>query len=126
TTSGTLTVKIKTKNSVVGCGIVEDIMTITILPNPTASVSAISPICEGEASTITFTATPNTTVTYTIGGGANQTIAIGTAGTATLTTSALTANTTIQLINVQYSTEAICIQPLTGSATITVNPLAVV
>uniref|UniRef100_UPI0035B1423E hypothetical protein n=1 Tax=Flavobacterium sp. TaxID=239 RepID=UPI0035B1423E len=60
-------------------------VTITVLPLPTASVS-VSPttICSNESATITFTGTPNATVTYNINGGSNQTIVLNSSGTASL------------------------------------------
>ncbi|MUP44302.1 T9SS type A sorting domain-containing protein [Gramella sp. BOM4] len=99
-----------------------DTMVINFRPDPTASVSAITPICSGTTSTVTFTGTPNTTVTYAVGGGSNQTINIGSTGTATLTTSNLTANTTYNLKSVQYQSAPSCTKTLTGSTTINVTP----
>src|SRR5690606_1458884 len=78
-------------------------------------------ICSGSAADITFTATPNTTVTYRIGAGpGTQTIAVGPAGTATLSTGNLTASATYNLVNVGYTATPSCQQTATGSATITV------
>ncbi|MBF6640140.1 hypothetical protein IVB69_01870, partial [Flavobacterium sp. J49] len=61
-------------------------VTLTVLPLPTVSV-AVNPtiLCLGDSATFTFTGTPNATVTYNIDGGANQTIVLSGAGTATLT-----------------------------------------
>jgi len=63
-------------------------MTITVLTDPTASISGDAAICEGSNSDITFTGTANTTVTYTINRGANQTIGIVGTGSVVLNTGA--------------------------------------
>ncbi|MFN7014395.1 MAG: PKD domain-containing protein, partial [Bacteroidia bacterium] len=59
-------------------------------------------ICDGDNAVYTFTGTPNTIVTYNINGGANQTITLDAAGTATLTLTGLNISTAI---NVTYMTE---------------------
>ncbi len=98
---------------------------ITVIPMPIASVSVQSPICVGENSTITFTGTPNSIITYTIDGGANQTILIGASGTAT-TTNSYTANTTITLVSVSLTGNFTCLTSLSQSVIITVTQLPVV
>jgi uncharacterized protein YjdB len=80
-----------------------------------------TPVCSGSTTTITFTATPNTSVNYTIGGVAQTPISVGASGTATLTTAALTINTTYALTNVAYSIAPTCSAAASGSALITVN-----
>ncbi len=110
------------------CNFVSDEMILTIRPNPTASISVTgaNPICSGSSSQVTFTATPNTTVTYRVNGGADQTIQVGESGTAILPTGNLTTTTTYSLVSVAYSTPPACSQTATGTATVTVNPVAVV
>jgi len=126
-TSGVLTIVIIPDPAQVSCALANDSMTITVLPVPTASVSSTGPICEGESSTVTFTATANTTVTYNIDGGANQTIAVDASGTATLNTGALTSSTTYNLVSVEYTVTPNCTQSIISvSTTITVNPNATV
>ncbi|MES2862778.1 MAG: T9SS type B sorting domain-containing protein [Bacteroidota bacterium] len=78
-----------------------------------------SVVCSGTSATITFTGTPNTTVTYKVNGGANQTISLDNSGTASITTSALVANQTYDLVNVFTSAPA-CSKTETDSVTITV------
>ena len=69
-------------------------MILTMLVNPTASISGSTTICENIDSDITFNATPNTTITYNINGGSSLTIAIDGTGTETINSGSLT-NTTI-------------------------------
>lgn len=99
-------------------------ITLNVLPLPTAAVTSSQTICSGSQVTITFTGTPNAIATYTVNGGANQTIALNASGTATLTNT-YTSNTTITLVSVATTTAPICTQPLTGSVTVTVQPLPV-
>ena len=99
-----------------------DQMTIFFRPNPTATISANSPVCSGTTSTVTVTGTPNTRVTYRIGTGADQTIDIGSSGSANLTTAALSANTTYNLRSIQYQAVPNCSTTLSASTTITVTP----
>ncbi|MBM6498282.1 gliding motility-associated C-terminal domain-containing protein, partial [Flavobacterium macrobrachii] len=93
---------------------------ITVLPLPTASVTANpSTICENGTTTLTFTGTPNATVTYNINGGTNQTITLNAAGTATITVSP-TATGTINIVSVASSGTPSCINPQTSSIPITI------
>ncbi|WP_321370370.1 HYR domain-containing protein [uncultured Draconibacterium sp.] len=121
-TTGDLYVVIHSTNSVGGCGILSDTMIITVLPNPTANISSVSPVCEGETTTVTFTATPNTTVTYNIDGGADQTVDIDATGTVTITTATISASTNYNLVRVEYTTLSTCFQALSGSTTIMLYP----
>ena len=87
--------------------------------SPTASVTA-NTICSGNTGTVTFTGTPNAVVTYTVDGGANQTITLDAVGQYVLTTPVLTANSTYTLVSVFDGTTT---TPLTASATVTVTAL---
>ncbi|MFV8378400.1 LamG-like jellyroll fold domain-containing protein [Flavobacterium sp. LB3R33] len=123
-TSGNITIRIVSNQTTVDCPVVSDEMIITVLPLPTAniSVTGANPICNGSTSNITFTATPNTTLTYTVSGiGGSSTINIGASGTATLTTAALTSSTTYTLTNVSYTSATTCSQIVSGTAIVTVN-----
>ncbi|MES2645345.1 MAG: PKD-like domain-containing protein [Bacteroidota bacterium] len=119
----TLTVSARAEGS---CPSVSDEMVITVLPVPTATVNVSTPICSGTAATVTFSGTPNTTVTYRIGTGSNQLINLGATGTAIITTAALTVNTTFQLVSTSYTNTPACTNLLTGSATIVINPIATI
>ncbi|QIA06263.1 HYR domain-containing protein [Draconibacterium halophilum] len=118
----TIYVEIHSTSSVGGCGFLSDTMMIIVLPDPTASISSLSPVCEGETSPVTFTGTANTTVTYNIDGGSDQTVDIDGTGSVTLTTATITASTTYNLISVEYTDAPACSQPISGSTTITLDP----
>ncbi|TVZ60061.1 HYR domain-containing protein [Flavobacteriaceae bacterium MAR_2010_105] len=107
-------------------GNVEDFMTIYVLPVPTASISGATTLCAGQSTNITFTGTQNSTVTYQVNGGPNQTIAIGGSGIATLTTPALSTTTTYSLLSVSHNANPSCSQGVSGNAVVTVNPVATV
>ena len=98
-------------------------VTVTVTPLPTATISGTSPICSGNATTVTFNGTPNAIVTYTINSGANQTITLNGVGTASITTPIVTANSTYTLVSVTSGGTPACTQTLSASATIVVNPL---
>ncbi|WP_300437375.1 T9SS type A sorting domain-containing protein [Christiangramia sp.] len=120
----TITVNVPKPNSakdLCGNGTGIDSMVLTFKPDPTASVSAPTEICAGQTADVVFTGTANTTVTYKIGNGSNQTIQIGDSGSSTLITSALTTNTTVTLVSSQYTSGNSCSKVITGSASIAVN-----
>ncbi|MCG2612623.1 hypothetical protein LZZ90_14025, partial [Flavobacterium sp. SM15] len=71
----------------------------------------------------TFNGTANATVTYTVDGGANQTVTLDASGTATVATSALTADSVYTLVDVTSAGTPACTQVLTGSATVSVIAL---
>ena len=93
-----------------------DAIVNTVLP--TASISGTTTIPAGSTAVITFTGTPNATVTYNINGGPNQTIVLNASGIATLTTPALTVTTTYNILSVF---DGSCTASLTGSAVVTVT-----
>jgi gliding motility-associated-like protein len=94
---------------------------VTVNALPTATISGTTSICRGTTAVITFTGTPNAVVTYTINGGTNQTITLNATGTASITTSTLTANSTYALVSVASGTTT-CNQTQTGLAIITIEP----
>ena len=101
--------------------------TVVVNPLPTATIAGDATICLGDpASTITFTGANGTapyTFTYTINGGANQTVtSVGT--TATFTIASGTAGTfSYDLVSVQDASATACSQAQIGNATVIVNPL---
>ncbi|RZJ69252.1 T9SS type B sorting domain-containing protein [Flavobacterium sp.] len=99
-------------------------ITINSVPMPTASINA-NPltICANQNSTINFVGTPNAVITYKVGSGANQTIALNASGTASFTTSGLTSNTTYSLVSVASPTLTTCVTNLNGAVTVAVNSL---
>ena len=96
---------------------------VVTIAAPTASISGTATICSGATTTITFSGTPLATVTYTINGGANQTIVLDSAGIYSITTAALIADTTYTLVSVTSAGSLVCSQTLSGSVIVTVNSL---
>ncbi|WP_166426955.1 gliding motility-associated C-terminal domain-containing protein [Flavobacterium psychrotolerans] len=100
-------------------------ITVAVLPLPTADLITASNICLGSDATITFSGTPNATVTYTVNGGSDQSIVLDGAGTAVITT-ALLATTTYALVKVDSFGSPSCSNPLNKAVTININPLPTV
>ncbi len=101
--------------------------TVNISVNPTTTGtlnSVLSTVCYGTGTTINFTGSANTIITYTINGGTNQTILLNVAGTASLPTGILTVNTIYALVSVSFAALPACTQALTGNVTVFVNPVA--
>ncbi|HEX8268582.1 MAG TPA: hypothetical protein VF581_01705, partial [Flavobacterium sp.] len=99
-------------------------VTITIRPAPEVSYSGNTTICSGGSAAVTFTGTENSTVTYNINGGANQTIVLNNAGIAILSAS-YTSTATINLISISSPNPGSCTVAVSGSIVITVVPLPV-
>ncbi|MFC4511210.1 beta strand repeat-containing protein, partial [Flavobacterium buctense] len=98
-------------------------VSVTVLPLPTATISGTTTICSGSTAVISFNGTPNATVTYTVDGGANQTIVLDGTGLATLTTPVLTVSSTYTLVSVTSAGTPVCSQAQTGSAIVSVIAL---
>ncbi|MFN5294372.1 MAG: proprotein convertase P-domain-containing protein, partial [Flavobacteriales bacterium] len=96
---------------------------ITVLPQLNATISGTSTVCSGQTASIQFTGTPNATATYQVNGGASSTISLNAAGTATLTTPALSAPATYSLISVSFTGPNSCLTPVQGSVLIDVTPV---
>jgi gliding motility-associated-like protein len=97
---------------------------ITVNPLPTATISGTTTICAGNATSFTISGTPNATVVYS-NGATNSNVTLNAAGTATVNTGVLNATTTYTLVSAQSAAPASCSNTLTGSVTITVNPIPV-
>ena len=100
----------------------------SVLPLPTATIAGTTTVCQNATSpVITFTGSGGTapyTFTYTINGGANQTISTTSGNTITLPVSTATAGIyKYDLVSVKDSTNAI--QNQTGNQIVTVNPLPI-
>ncbi|UPQ78562.1 T9SS type B sorting domain-containing protein [Flavobacterium azooxidireducens] len=104
-----------------GCFSTSGSGTVTLLPLPTASVSGDIIICPTGEATITFTATPGSTIEYTINTGGVQTQVIDASGIYTITDT-YTITTTYTLIGVFTNTIRVCSVPLNQTATVTVAP----
>ena len=103
-----------------GCPVVSATAAVVILPVPVATMNTSTPfVCYGNSATVTFSGTPNTTVTYTVNSGPTQNVSLGASGIATLMTPPLTVNTTYSLVGT--STSGGCTNMLSGATTIIVN-----
>ena len=102
---------------------ISQVFTINLIALPTATVTA-SPlsVCLNETATLNFTGTPNAIITYSENNGAIKTILLNTTGVASVATSTLTTNTTIELLNATLSGSAACSQVLSNSTIISINP----
>ena len=96
--------------------------TTTVMVNglPTSvTIDSNTPICSGDDAIFTITGIPGDVVTY--GGVTSGSATIGSGGTVDVTLSAVSSNTTLNLINVVGT----CNSVLTGTTTVTVNTLPV-
>lgn len=98
-----------------GCTVTQ---VITVVSLPTANIAGSTAICNGQSAIITFTGTPNATVTYQAGG-ANQTLVLDAAGNGTLSVSPA-STTTYTLVSVQVNPPGGCSSALVGSAIVTI------
>jgi len=102
--------------------------TVTINPLPTATVTGTTAVCRNAPEPyITFTGSGGAapySFTYNINGGANQTITttVGNSISLPVATSA-TGSYTYNLVSVEDGPSTECFRSVTGSATVTVNPL---
>ena len=109
-----------------GCTPVTASTTAIIYSTPTASISGTTAVCLNAASPlITFTGANGTapyTFTYTINGSGSQTISTTSGNSVTLPVPTGTSGTFLYTM-VSVSDANLCTHTLTGSATVTVNPL---
>ncbi len=101
--------------------------TVTVNPLPSASISGTTSVCQyGTAPFITFSgsgATAPYTFTYQINGGANKTVSTTTGNSVTVSVPTGAAGTfTYSLLSVEESSSTACINSVTGSAVVTINP----
>jgi len=125
TATGTFTYNLVSVSSATtpACSQNQPASTVVIVdPLPTATISGTTSVCPNGTAVITFSGTPGATVTYTVNGGANQTIPLN-AGTNTITTPALTVQTTYALVSVASAGPTVCSQAQIGSAIISISPL---
>ena len=109
-----------------GCTGLPITATVIVNPLPTATISGNARICYNTSSTISFTGTPNATVTYTVNGGANQTTILDNVGQGIVSTGNITATTTYQLVSVRSAGMPSCSQSQTGSVVVSVIPVPLV
>ena len=102
-------------------GCTSAVSTTTVVVNTATAALSVSAgsACAGSSTTVTFTGTPNAVVTYTINAGTNQTVTLNNAGTASVNTGALSANTVYALVSVQSGS---CTFSLNSNISIIVTP----
>lgn len=99
-------------------------LAVTVNPLPFASISGGVSVCSGTSGRFNINGTPNATVTYNKNGGSNETIILDSSGSATIFTPQLFANSVYSLVSITSALTS-CSIPVTGSATIVVNPLPI-
>jgi gliding motility-associated-like protein len=102
------------------------VLPVVVNPLPLASIVGSTSVCKNDSNpVVTLTGSNGTapyTFTYTINGGANQTI-VSSGNNAIIPSSIAVAGTTVySLVSVQDSSISSCSQSQTGVATIIVNP----
>ncbi len=96
-------------------------VTVTIPPTPfITSITHPSNICLGSNAVFTIVGSPNTTVTYTLNGGTNQTVALDNSGQGTITVPSPTTNVVLITSNLQMGSQT---ATSAITKTIIVNPL---
>lgn len=102
-------------------------VSLTVVTQPAATLSGPASICSGSIANILISGTPEATVTYRINEGPNMTVQLSTSGTATLSSSPLTSDSTYTLVSVSSAEMTSCQAALNESFTIEVGsqPVAV-
>lgn len=111
-----------------------DSVTIIVNPLPTASIATNAPVCNGSAAIVSFSGTPNATVSYNAGSTA-QTITLNASGTASIAIPSVTSTVNYSLVSVTSAAPNACTQVLSQTisvssvtlptATISANPTTV-
>ncbi len=103
----------------------ESILPVTVLPEPTATISGTTAVCQNATSPNIIFTNPQTlpiTITYNINGSNQSTINVGASTTANLAASTNTAGTfAYNLVSAVYQTGPSCVNSITGTATVTIN-----
>ena len=99
------------------CPVAPQTGTISFIPEPTASISGSTVICNGSSSVINFVGTANSVVTYKVNNGVDLQITLNTSGNASISTGNLSVNTVYSLVSVSKSG---CIKTIIGSASISI------
>src|ERR1035437_8789917 len=102
-------------------------LSVTVRPTPTATISGTTAVCQNATvPNITFT-NPQTlpiTITYNINGSNQSTINVGASTTANVGAPTNAAGTyAYNLVSVVYQTGPVCSNTITGTATVTINPI---
>jgi gliding motility-associated-like protein len=98
-------------------------VSINSITTPTATISALSPICSGDSSTINFSGTPNATITYTIDSGSNLFQTLDNSGQGVVVIPNVITAKSITLISVSLGSSGACFQFLSQSISVNVLPI---
>ncbi|MCO5259370.1 MAG: PKD domain-containing protein [Crocinitomicaceae bacterium] len=129
TTPGTYTYTLtNVTDPATGCGqTVNDPQVIVVNPLPTATIAGTTTICEGSTTPqITFTgsgATPDYEFTYSLNGGASQTISTTGGNAVSIATPTAPGTYTYTLQSVTAINAGGCSQAQSGTAIVTINPM---
>ena len=85
-----------------------------------ATVTTAS-LCGSGNSSVVITGNPTGVVSYNLNGGSTQTVTLDATGSSTVTLTGLTTTTTLNLLSI--TTTACASAPLSGGATVSVNPI---
>ncbi|WP_188358263.1 hypothetical protein, partial [Mangrovimonas yunxiaonensis] len=117
------TITLELVTSPAGCSTpLTDTATITVNPNPTATVVANGDICPNGDASFTITGDAGDVVDYNINGGGSVQVTLDAAGEAIVTAAAVTVDQVLTLEQVE-NLGTTCLSMLTASATVVVNPL---
>ncbi|MDR6967261.1 gliding motility-associated-like protein [Flavobacterium arsenatis] len=111
-------------NNVTGCSTITD-FDLKVFPVPTATISASqATICSGAPVDITITGTPESTIDYTVNGGAIQSATLDITGTFTLTANPIidTEYTLVGAKILGFNNTVICSQAINDDVTVVVTP----
>jgi hypothetical protein len=101
-----------------GCSTtIQSLTNVNVNPPPTASIGGGGTTCAGGSVTVSFSGTPNATVSYTVNGGSAQKVTLDGSGSASVQA---TVSGTYALTQVSLNG---CTQPVSGSANVILNPL---
>ncbi len=100
---------------------------LTVRATPIANIAgagSTQTYCQGQNIPLTFTGTPNTTITYTVGGftPTTRTVAIGAGGTGTATIVNPTTAVAVNLVSVAYTSGTACSTSVSGTVNFTPVP----
>ncbi|AUC83696.1 hypothetical protein CW733_09065 [Lacinutrix sp. Bg11-31] len=110
-------------NPVTFCfGTLTDTATVTILPNPTVTLTSNTAVCIGDDAVFTITGVSGNIVDYNINGGGTLQATLDAAGESVITIVAPTVDQAMNLESVNNPTTT-CTSALTDSNTVTINPL---
>ncbi|WP_158611362.1 T9SS type B sorting domain-containing protein [Mangrovimonas spongiae] len=125
TTDQTITLELVTNPTTTCSTVLTNTDIVTVIENPTATVTSNGDICFNEDASFTITGDPDNVVDYNVNGGATQQVTLDAAGEALITLPGATVDQVLTLEQVVNPTTT-CSTVLTEEATVVVNPLPTV